>query len=170
MERGLEQEALEGNISSLKELAVKRQNFIFDPNRCCEFCKIPLSKIKQKRGSKYCSRSCKVRAYNKGLGIRGLHLATGTTGTIGELVVAADLLRKGFEVFRAVSPSCSCDLAILKNGQLLRVEVRTGYRNQKTNHVRCALSPKNRDRFDIFAIVIAGTEILYRPELEKVNS
>ena len=39
--------------------------------------------------------------------------------------MAADLLRRGWEVFRAVSPACSCDLIIHRAGVLLRVEVRT---------------------------------------------
>lgn len=77
---------------------------------------------------KYCSRKCReqdglarVRAANPFLA----GIPTATTGTVSELRVCVDLLSKGYEVFRAVSPSCSCDLAILRDGRLLRVEVKT---------------------------------------------
>jgi Holliday junction resolvase len=35
-------------------------------------------------------------------------------------------MKKGFEVFRALSPHASCDLIALKDGKLLRVEARVG--------------------------------------------
>lgn len=94
----------------------------------------------------------------------GTGLPTGTAGTISELLVGVDLLKRGYEVFRALSPSCSCDLSILKDGCLLRVEVKTGYRNGATGNV-ITTTPKDRDHFDIFAIVIRGEEIIYEPEL-----
>lgn len=75
-------------------------------------------------------------------------------------MVAADLLAKGYEVFRAVSPSCSCDLAILRDGKLTRVEVRTGYRNGHTG----AMVYARKHRAEIVAVAI-GNEIVYEPEL-----
>lgn len=47
-------------------------------------------------------------------------------GTISELVVAADLMRKGYEVFRALCGQSSCDLIAMKGGEFQRVEVKTG--------------------------------------------
>ena len=46
-------------------------------------------------------------------------------GATSELLVCADLLGRGFEVFRAVSPSTSCDLIALKHGRCVRIQVRT---------------------------------------------
>jgi len=73
--------------------------------------------------------------------------------------VAVDLLARGYEVFHAFSPSCSCDLAILKDRSLLRVEVKTGYRwKGKVHHA------KPRDGcFDIIAVVIEGEPVIYEP-------
>lgn len=94
----------------------------------------------------------------------GTGLASSTTGAVSELTVACDLLKRGYEVFRAVSPSCSCDLAILKDNKLVRVEVRTAQRNQVTGNV---LYPNpDRNRFDVLALVLlADNEIIYIPEL-----
>lgn len=87
-------------------------------------------------------------------------LSTGTTGAVSELVASVDLLRKGYEVFRALSPSCSCDLAILKDHQLLRIEVRTGKRSA-TGKITY---PPDRANADHFAVVV-GTEVHYFPVL-----
>ena len=82
-----------------------------------------------------------------------------------ELKVSYDLLKKGYEVFRAQSPSCSCDLLILDKGKPMRVEVRTGYRLKSG-----ALSyPSNRlssEKYDVMAVV-TDNEIIYIPELKK---
>lgn len=45
---------------------------------------------------------------------------------MAELFVATDLMRRGYSVFRCVSPNSPCDLAILMGERLLRIEVRTG--------------------------------------------
>lgn len=53
-------------------------------------------------------------------------LSPATRGAVAELVACINLVNDGYEVFRAVSPSCSCDLIAQKSGQMFRVEVRTG--------------------------------------------
>jgi len=53
-------------------------------------------------------------------------LPTGTTGAIAELVVAADLLKNGWSVFRSVSPHAFCDLVACKESVTRKIEVRTG--------------------------------------------
>jgi hypothetical protein len=82
-------------------------------------------------------------------------------GVLSELVVCVDLLQKGYEVFRGVSPSCSCDLAILKNGKLKRVEVTTGH--YKKDRTLVAPNHHNAEDFDILAIVSSdGGAINYK--------
>lgn len=87
-------------------------------------------------------------------------LATGTVGAIGELRVCVDLLAKGYEVFRAVSPSCSCDLLVLKSGVVTRIEVRTSYRTRSGK----VYYPTHNVRADIIAAVL-GDELSYNPPL-----
>lgn len=84
-------------------------------------------------------------------------MPTGTVGAISELVVAVDLLRKGYEVFRALSVNASCDLAIIKDGVLLRIEVRTAHTNKNG-----AWGSNPKHRADILAQVV-GNEIKYTP-------
>lgn len=88
-------------------------------------------------------------------------IPTGTVGAIGELRVAIDLLSKKYEVFKALSPSCSCDLAILKNGKLKTIEVRTG------NEIMLRSSEKYKKKYvkaEILAIVdYANEKIIYYP-------
>ena len=128
--------------------------------RCTE--DVPPARIR--RRAKFCSNLCaditqkeKYREINRRPG----DLQSGTVGAIHELEVACDLLRMGYEVFRAMSPSCSCDLAILKDGKLLRVEVTTGYRaaSGRIQHPHA----NRAHRYDIVAIIVQG-RIVYQPE------
>lgn len=112
---------------------------------------------------KYCCLGCRYQARNDGYTKHCSGLSPGTVGALSELKVATDLLEKGYEVFRSLSPACSCDLAVLKDGKLLRVEVTTG------NLVGGKLySPKTKGQeayFDILAIVNGfNNEITYRGE------
>jgi hypothetical protein len=80
-----------------------------------------------------------------------------TTGSVSELVAAADLMRRGCDVFRQLSYTMSCDLVAQLNGELLRVEVRTG-RRTASGKVYCGRQGKGC--YDILAIVI-GNEVIY---------
>lgn len=111
---------------------------------------------------KFHSVPCQTEHYNKANACESAYpgVPTGTVGAIAELRVSVDLLAKGFEVFRAISPSCSCDLAALKDGRLLRIEVRTAYRSKNGGII------SNRSRFsaDHFAFVLPD-EIVYEPQI-----
>lgn len=114
---------------------------------------------------KFCSKRCSRIKYGY-LGNR-LNLETGTLGAMSELIAAADLIARGYEVYRALSPSSKSDLVVIKDGVIKRVEVRTGYR-YKTSHD--LFFSKDRCHSDMFAVVVspgvsAETEILYVPEL-----
>lgn len=74
-------------------------------------------------------------------------------------MASVDLLEKGFEVFRSLSPNCSCDLIIQKDNKLQRVEVRTGFVYKE----KIAVSRKIRA--DILAIVLPKGKIIYEPNL-----
>ncbi len=60
----------------------------------------------------------------------GQRICTATTGAISEMAVSLDLLCRGYEVFRSLSPACSCDLIISRNGTCIRTEVKTLAYNQ----------------------------------------
>ena len=85
----------------------------------------------------------------------------GTVGAIAELKVSVDLMTKGFHVFRALSPSCLCDLFAIKNDKQFDIEVRTTYRG----NTGVIYKNKNKSTAKYFAWVIKD-EIVYEPILE----
>jgi len=128
----------------------------------CQNCQTPFSS--HIKTAKYCSRECRSAYWKDRSYIHhNSSLSTGTVGAISELRVSADLLLKGYEVFRSVSQSASCDLAVLKNKQLLRVEVRSGYEKPNGGFYT------NRANFraDILATVTKD-RIIYEPTLESL--
>jgi hypothetical protein len=129
----------------------------------CPVCKNNFST--NRLDKKYCSKPCQDKAKDDRCILQPAYdinnTSTNTTGAISELEVSADLLKKGYEVFRAVSPSCSCDLIAHKNGKLLKIEVRTGSINVVT---KTKLVNRSNFRADILAAVYSsGVE--YDPSL-----
>ena len=113
---------------------------------------------------KYCSAQC-AKEYNRNLYMdknsRGYeHLTSGQMGAVSELLVSAELMKLGYEVFRAVSPSSSCDLVCIKNGETFRVEVRTGKRSDE-GKVAVTRGPKDYGRSDILAVLLRPHEVLF---------
>ncbi len=118
----------------------------------CKQCEKILSPRKTRRNALFCDKRCQS-LFNQAI-FRELNprtgLATGTVGAIGELRVGLDLLMKGYEVFRALSPCCSCDLAILKDKKLFRVEVKTAYRTR----TGISYSKPKLGKYDVLALVL----------------
>jgi hypothetical protein len=92
------------------------------------------------------------------------HMVASDLGALAELQVSADLLRRGFHVFRAVSPAASCDLVAMRGEEILRIEVKSARR------YACGVqynNPKDRSRFDVLALAVEGEGIEYRPSLDS---
>lgn len=82
-----------------------------------------------------CSFECRKRrnAQLAGRAVReDYSVPSGSIGAMSEMFVSAELLRRGYAVFRSLSPSCFCDLIVYKDKQPLTMEVRTGYLNIHT--------------------------------------
>ena len=125
-------------------------------NRNCRICK---NDFKGRKTQFLCSKECRKKYY----GVQGYgehKIASGTVGAVQELRVSIDLMLKGYEVFRAVSPSCSCDLLAMKNKKMYRFEVKTGYRNFKGD----VYFPTKNIRAE-YLVVALKNELIYRPEL-----
>jgi PD-(D/E)XK endonuclease len=107
----------------------------------------------------YCSYRCKVAEQ------RGKALSHGTAGALAELVVAIDLLQRGYDVFRSVSPSCSCDLVAQKDGVLTTIEVRTGLKFEKGG--MSSGGGANSIRAECLALVLKNrrNEVHYSPDM-----
>ena len=80
-----------------------------------------------------CSEKCRKEKNNFRSGrIGDKTITAGTVGAISEMLVCADLMSKGYAVFRALSPACFCDAIATKGDKILKVEIRTAYMNQFT--------------------------------------
>jgi hypothetical protein len=81
----------------------------------------------------YCCKDCQKKdAGTQYLGQKGI--STGTVGAMSELAVSIDLMAKGYETYRALSPSSKCDILAMKNNVSYGFEVRTGYLIGKDQH------------------------------------
>lgn len=108
-----------------------------------------------------CSRPCHVKRINKISGRESFcpGLPNGTVGALTEMTVAAHMMRKGYDVFRALSPSCYCDLVATKDNITFRVECRTGYRSLSTGSLSF---PKTlRGAADLFAVYIPPEDTVF---------
>lgn len=109
----------------------------------------------------FCSKKCQRNFHKKGYRARNPKsgLTSATVGAISELRVAIDLMFRGYATFRALSPSCPCDLAVLKDGKLLRIEVTSGYYSDK-GKLYC--NHHDSKKYDVLAVV-TQEEIVYIP-------
>lgn len=129
--------------------------------RICKNCSKPFKVSGNAWNKLFCTKACRVEY----VGFKGAYkgISAASVGAIAELAVSADLLKKGYAVFRSVSPSCSCDLIAMKGKKVLRVEVKSGYQN-KDGRIQCA-KPKQVN-YDILAIVLHQKDtIIYKPTL-----
>ena len=91
-------------------------------------------------------------------------ISAASVGAISELIVCADLMGKGFSVYRALSPNSPCDLmAITPKGECARIEVKTA--EMTKGGTVCAIPNLNRNQHDILAVVTRTTDIIYEPPL-----
>ena len=97
----------------------------------------------------------------------GKELTCGTKGALGELAVSSDLMKRGYEVFRALSPDAAFDLIASKGAMLLRIECRCGTFHAKTGKISFAKTQPRSGRVlpDHYAVVLSG-QIVYEPPLE----
>lgn len=138
----------------------------------CGACGSAIEENRARRRARFCSDRCRNRFQSLEYRARNpvSPISKGTRGAISELAVCLDLMQRGAEVFRAVSPSSSCDLAVLFREKLVRVEVRTGTR-QPNGRLFYPKSSKDDGRQDLWAVVdkVSG-EIEYDPPFETMAS
>lgn len=97
-------------------------------------------------------------------------VSPGTVGAIHELIVSADLMRRGYHVFRALSQSSPCDLiAFRESGVLLRIEVKTTVRYASGEIRVLTFLPGEKEKFDVLALVTHDGGLMYVPEIRDVQ-
>jgi hypothetical protein len=95
------------------------------------------------------------------------NIIKGNVGAIGELEVSALLFKKGYQVFRAMSPSSPVDLIILKGKNMIRVEVCV----DSTRGIERFPYPKlnKLQDFDLLAVIRHSGIKFYNPNMEEVD-
>lgn len=84
-------------------------------------------------------------------------------GTISELLVAADLMARGYEVYIPLARTIGHDIiAEAPSGRLLTIEVRSAKRAANG-----ALRFKRTTRSEMFAAVVTGEPVQYDPPLPE---
>lgn len=84
-------------------------------------------------------------------------------GVLAELLVCADLTRRGYDVYRAVNHGAATDLMIYVNGRGLRVEVKAAQIRPGGQWI--AAYSGLRQPHDVLALVAPTGEIRYSPAL-----
>ena len=97
--------------------------------------------------------------------------SSGDKGAISELYTSCDLLRKGYEVFRSLSPASSVDLIAIRDSRVIFVEVRTASISTKTGK-RYTTTNTHVDKVMGVSVVLASVagpdDILYLEQSGKV--
>jgi hypothetical protein len=113
----------------------------------------------------FCSIKCE-RKYNapetSGLK-RDFGLSSSSAGAMSELLACADLLKKGYSVFRSVSPASNFDAIAFKNDKMISIEIRTGYMSKSGKLI---FTKNQKDIAQHYAVVLhQKNEVVYIPEL-----
>lgn len=111
---------------------------------------------------KYCTSECLHRHYGQ-QDIKTISVST--IGAISELLVAADLLKRGYDTYRATSPTSMSDLVAISRKlphKIYTIEVRTGYYHPATKKLYYG---KKNIKSDVVAVVTQNNnEIVFIPE------
>lgn len=132
--------------------------------RVCSECDEPIPNTLSGK-AKYCSARCRKIYYAR---IKGKkeesNLNSCTRGALSELIASTDLMKRGYEVFRALNPGASCDLIAMSGRTLYRVEVRTGFRNLNGT-IEFGKQKTGDHRQDTVAVVLQDETVVYIPDI-----
>ena len=127
---------------------------------------IPFNKYNFSR-VKYCSRKCRQMQtrlrYSASTISQISGLSKGKIGAAGELQVCIDLIKKGYDVFRAIAASCPCDMVAMKKGKLFRIEVKSVTKRKDGSFVQPNLMNISAD----IVAAVFDDEIEYEPSLDS---
>lgn len=135
----------------------------------CEICNVSFTH--QDPQTKVCGKECRKKRMILAYGRERANkiMSPSTVGAVSEMLIAVDLLSRGYAIFRSLSPSCFCDLIAVKEGRILRVECRTAYKNQLNGTL--SFPKKKNGEIDIFGLYVPlSKEIVYLQEDAKTTA
>lgn len=100
----------------------------------------------------YCSSRCRLSVANIGRPI----VERKHVGTLSLMMVCTDLVKRGYEVFTAISPHGVCDAVAIKGRLTLRIEVTTGtyYAGGTVRSLQYPPHQRYADQYDTLAVVV----------------
>jgi hypothetical protein len=87
------------------------------------------------------------------------------TGTVSELLVAADLIARGWHVYLPVIKQRGFDVIVTQGRLVLTIEVRSASKNTKGT---LTWTKRPTDCSDYYALVVTGDPVKYQPDLPAV--
>lgn len=125
---------------------------------------IPPSRIESHPSIMFCSPACQREFHIPNRAKERKLIPKGDLGSVSELLVCADLINRGFMVFRVVHPHSPFDLIAVprKNPtQRIAIEVKTGYklRNGQIYHAK---PTQKQEVADFLAIAFPSNEVEYK--------
>lgn len=116
-----------------------------------------------KTAQKYCTQKCRTfhkqierNSLNKSIG-----LSTGTVGAIAELMACVDLMKNGYDVFRAMSPASNCDILAMKGDEIRFYEIRTGHYYISGDKKKLNWPNRNTNGKEIIVITHSDNKVHY---------
>ena len=120
------------------------------------------------RGARYCSETCKraelADRYKAANPSDGPRLPAATVATLAVHAVAADLTRRGFDVYVALSPAQSIDMLLVRGERVLRVEVYSAARSATGAPMFVRRGGGDRVPGELVALHFRDGSIEYRPK------
>lgn len=135
------------------------------PKALCQHCGKEFIKIQKRK--RFCSSTCLSRNYHSKDTWSKIPLSTGKIGAIAELLVSVDLMLRGFDVFRALSPSSDADIIAEKSGILYKFEVRTG-RYLKSGKIACPTYKTKNKSLVVFTFSDRKVHYISNPEIRDI--
>jgi hypothetical protein len=89
-------------------------------------------------------------------------LTPSMAGKVVEMIVVADLLARGWQVFLPIFSNRGHDLVAYAAGNLITVEVRSAHRD---NGGKLAYAKRPSDKSMHYALVVSGEVVHYEPEI-----
>ena len=108
-----------------------------------------------------CSRKFNRKKYND-INDTDINLTRNESGMLGELIVMQDLVRKGWNVYKAISGSAPVDLVAFKGDVIYKIEVKLGEMSA-SGYVNFP-KPRNLE-YDLVAIAFRNGKVLYIPRI-----
>jgi len=128
----------------------------------CLFCK--KNYISSRKNSQTCTRRCKEKykyETTSAIAKDRVYISPATRGAISEYKVSSFLMVNGYDVFRSMSPSSFCDLVVIKDNVVKKIDVKTGYVSVsgKVTYIKNKL--RNGGFPDLYAVVDKITNDIY---------